>query len=110
MMNRQNSGKKPAVRDGACMAAAVLKRDNAISAELQKVVDALKKRGTDSSTAWTNSDKTGVQNAKKAFEGTWRTFNTARKGAWESFKNESKSCKAVPGMTNSDAPAGEAGL
>ena len=95
--------------DGACMAAAVTKRDTAISAALQLVVTAIQTRGTALAAAWTAMDKNAVKAANDAFKGAWKTFDTTRKAVWATFKTDAKACKPTKGM-NVEEPAGPAGL
>jgi hypothetical protein len=63
--------------------------------------------------AWLLTDKTqreaALKNAYNAFRGTWKTakstLNTARKDAWKTFKNETKSCK-IPGSQSENSMEG----
>ena len=97
----QASGKREAMTqvDGTCMATAATTRDTAIAAELQKVVTAIQKRGTDLAAAWAKTDakerRTAIKAANEAFKGTWKTFNASRKAAWEAYRKAAKACKAT---------------
>ena len=105
-MMQNKSMKQKVMIDGACMASAVMTRDTAISTALSSVVTALQTRGQSLSSAWGMTDlvarKAAVKLSNSVFDGTWNTFNAARKNAWSQFRTTAKTCRAA--STDLDAP------
>lgn len=103
-----------ATMDGACVSAAVDKRDTALislfSAFNTSVSTALTTRKDALKAAWllteTSAREAALKAAWKAFNMTIRsarqTFKTAKKTAWETFKSEARACG-----TSSADPSGE---
>lgn len=99
--------------DGACMSAAVEKRDNSIIASVDtyatSVKTALQTRRDALKAAWLLTEKdareSAIKAAHKAFQGTWKKaadgVRKARKEAWSVFKNDAKACKLPVGAESS---------
>jgi hypothetical protein len=118
------STRQPAVKktiDLPCVAAAVAKREAAVSSAFSTkstaISAAFTQRASDLAAAWAI---TVAKDRNAAIKAAWKTFNasaktartaylTANKAAWKTFASDAKVCRA-PSATDAGAATGDASL
>lgn len=117
-----SSSSRPMKYDGACMSAAVDKRETAIitafdtfSASMKTALtarkDALKTGWTQTTT---DTRKSSLKTAWQAFQQSQKsareTFRKSRQAAWKQFRTDAKTCKANPADEGGSAETGDVSL